>query len=241
MSNVVLCGRRTFSEDALHFSWRAHFGDLQCHFAGTRATFDVSCCVFFKIALSRLRQVVTLTTPHSTLHTPHSTLHTPHFQLYTQHSTFSSLHSTLYTPCFFTSHSLHFTFSAPHSKPYTLHFTLYTVHSTLHFTLNTFHFTLNTPHFTFYTLHPTLNTPRFTLYTPHCTFFSPRSRSTLYTLHSIVYTAFLFSHNYDSGVRSPTCGHSGLWASSCFSGIFFLQNSKGRIVTNECCITINYP
>ena len=38
---------------------------------------------FFRIAMSRLREVVTLTTPHSTLHTLHSRLHTANFTLYT--------------------------------------------------------------------------------------------------------------------------------------------------------------
>ena len=66
---------------------------------GRRNTFVVSCCVFLQIALSGLRDVVTLTTPHSTLYIPHFTLHTLHstisipiFTLYTLHSTLSTLH-----------------------------------------------------------------------------------------------------------------------------------------------------
>ena len=56
VSKVILCGRRntfdfaSFSEDELHFPWRAqHFGDLQRHFGcrGRRGTSDVPCCVFF--------------------------------------------------------------------------------------------------------------------------------------------------------------------------------------------------
>ena len=38
--------------------------------------------------------------------------------------------------------------------------------------------------------------------------------STFYTLHCTLYTPFLFSHNYDSGVRYHKCEHWGSWASS---------------------------
>ena len=72
---------------------------------------------FWRIAMSGLREVVTLTTPHSTLYTPHLTLHTLNSTLYNLNSTLCIPHSTLYTP--------HFTLHAPH-------FTLYTVQSTLH-------------------------------------------------------------------------------------------------------------
>ena len=86
VSKVVLCGRHntfaSFSEDELHFSWQAqHFGGHHRHFAwqpqhfrrvalrgrrvsivilrGTRNTLDVSCCVFLRIVLSGLQQLVT--------------------------------------------------------------------------------------------------------------------------------------------------------------------------------------
>ena len=113
---------------------------------------------FLRIALSRLREVVTLTTPRFTLYTPTFAL-----PLYTLHSTSAIPHFTRYT--------LHSTLSTLNSAPHTLHSTLYTLH------------------FTFFT-----------------------SRSTLYTPH---FTLILFSHNYDSGIRFPTCGHSGSWVSSC--------------------------
>ena len=107
---------------------------------------------------------------------------------------------------------------------YTLHCTLHTLHVTLytpHFPLSTPHSTLCTPHLTLYTLHFPLHTPHFTLHTPPTlyTFHSTLHifYSTLYALHSTLYTPILFSHNYDSGVRYPTCGHSGSWASSCFN------------------------
>ena len=163
------------------------------------------------IALSGLREVVTLTLHalHFTLHTLHSTLCTLHFKRYTQHSTLYTSHSTLYT--------LHFPLHTPNFTLYTLHSTLHTLRPTLytpHLTLYTLHFTLYTLHSTLYTSHPTLYTPHFTLFTLHSTLHI--FYSTLYTLHSTLYTPFLFSHNYDSGVRYPTCGHSGSWASSCF-------------------------
>ena len=83
---------------------------------------------------------------------------------------------------------------------YTSNSTLYTLH----------HFTLYTPHLTPHTLHSTLYTLHSTLHIFY---------SALYTLYSTVYTPFLFSHNYDSGGRDPTCGHSVSWASSCFAPV----------------------
>ena len=180
--------------------------------------------VSWRIALSVLRDVVTLTTPHSTLHTPHFT--TPHFTFYT-------LRSQFHTFTLLQFYTLHFTLHTPHFTPYTLHSTLYTLHPTLctvHSTLYTLHHTLytslhctlHTLHSTLCTLHPTLYTLPTTLYTLHSThyvlhftlhtshFLLPALHFALHTLHS-----FLFSHNYDSGVRYPTCGHSGLWVSSC--------------------------
>ena len=102
--------------------------------------------VFLRIALSGLRDVVTLTTPHSTLYTSH-------FQLSTLHSTLSSLHSTLYT-LHSTLHTLHPTLHTPHSTTYTLHPTLYTPHftlDTLQSTLYNFNSTLYNPHLILHT------------------------------------------------------------------------------------------
>ena len=89
------------------------------------STCRVACLL--RIAISGLRDVVTLTTLHFALHTLHSTLHTldptssiPHFTLDTLHSTHATLHSTLHT----------------------FHFTLHTSH--LHLTLRTSHFTPRT-------------------------------------------------------------------------------------------------
>ena len=159
---------------------------------GSRSTLDVSCCVFFAnciVSASRSGDKVQIAyTPHFTLYTLHSTLHTLHSTLYTLHSTLYTLHSTLYT----------------------LHFTPHTLHSTIH----TLHFTLHTLHFTLHTLHLTLETPHFKSHTPHFTLHN--QHSTLSTFHSTLYTPFLFSHNFDSGVPSHTCEHSGSWASSCF-------------------------
>ena len=134
-----------------------------------------------------------------------STLQTSDILLRGRHSTFNvsccaflaDPHFTLYTP--------HFTLHLPHFTFHTiLHFThLYTPH----FTLHNWHFTLYTPHFTLHTLHSTLYTLHSTL---HIFYYM------LYTLHSTLYIPCLFSHDYDSGVRYPTCGHSGSWASSCF-------------------------
>ena len=61
VSQIILCGRHntlaTFSEDVLHFSWKAqHFGDLRCFFHGTRTTLDVSSCVFFAHRVVRAGQ-----------------------------------------------------------------------------------------------------------------------------------------------------------------------------------------
>ena len=115
VSSVVLCGRCStlamFAKAALQFSWQAqHFGDLKCHFAWQAHRFrHVLLHMFLPIAMSGLRNVVTLTTPHSTLYTPH---------FYTLHSTISIPHVALYTP--------HFQLYTQHSKLYTLHFTPYT-------------------------------------------------------------------------------------------------------------------
>ena len=65
VSKVVLCGRRkafaTFSEDVFQFSWQAqHFGDLYRYVAWQAQHFrHVVWCVFLRIALSGLREVVT--------------------------------------------------------------------------------------------------------------------------------------------------------------------------------------
>ena len=64
VSKVVLRGRRntfaTFSEDEFQFSWQAqHFGRGRLHLRGRRSTLEESCCVFLRIALSGLPQVVT--------------------------------------------------------------------------------------------------------------------------------------------------------------------------------------
>ena len=164
---------------------------------------------YLGIALSGLRQVVTLHTqhftlfiytPHSTLNTLHSTLYTPHFTLYTPHSALYTPHSTLYTP-HSTLHTSHFTLHTSHFILYTSHFTLHTPHFTLqtqHFTLHTLHYTLRTLHstlhtlyFTLYTPHSTLHTPHFTLYTPHSTLYTPHS--TLYTSHSSAFCSLQFT------------------------------------------------
>ena len=211
VSKVVVRGRRntfamrgrrntfaTFSEDALHLSQQAqHFGDLPCHFAWQSQHFrrvvlrlfcELHCQRFAKWWQGANCVHSTLYTLHFTLYIPHSTLYTPHSTLYTPHSTLYTPHSTLYT--------LHPTLYTPQSILYTLHSTLYTSHSTLY----TLHLTLETPHFK-------SHTPHFTLHNQH---------STLSTFHSTLYTPFLFSHNFDSGVPSHTCEHSGSWASSCF-------------------------
>ena len=110
-------------------------------------TCPVAC--FLRIALSGLRQVVTLNTP--TLYAPLDTLH-PHFTRQTWRFTPHTLHSTLYTH---TLHS-HFTVHTLHCPLYTPHFRLSTPHlilHTLHFTLHTSHFLLHIVHFTLHTLH----------------------------------------------------------------------------------------
>ena len=151
--------------------WRC-FQKTRCSFGDRRSTletsdailrgrptaFDVSCCVFLPIALSGLRKVVTLTTPHSTLYTLDSTLYTPHFTLDTLQSQFHTSHSALYTPHFqlYTQHS---TLSSLHSAPFTLHFTPHTLHSRL----QNLHCTLHTLHLTLYTLQITINTLHFKL------------------------------------------------------------------------------
>ena len=163
---------------------------------------------YLGIALSGLRQVVTLHTqhftlfvymPHSTLNTLHSTLYTPHFTLYTPHSALYTPHSTLYTP-HSTLHTSHFTLHTSHITLYTLNSTLYTPHSTLytlHSTLNTLHSTLCTPHFTLHTLHFTLHTLHSILHTLHSILHTPHStlhtpRFTLHTLpHSAVYSSLV--------------------------------------------------
>ena len=144
---------------------------------------------YLGIALSGLRQVVTLHTqhftlfiytPHSTLNTFHSTLYTPHFTLYTPHSALYTPHSALYT--------LHSTLHTPHFTLHTSHFTLYTLHSTLytpHSTLYTLHSTLNTLHSTLRTLHSTLHTLYSTLYTLYSTLYA--LYSTLHSLHSTLH------------------------------------------------------
>ena len=160
--------------------WQAqHFGYLHRHFAWQAQHFrHVELRVFTnrRIALSGLRPVVTLNTPHFALHT--QTLH---------------LHLTL------TLYTLHCPLHTPHSTLYTLHPTPYTPH-----------LKLPTPHFTLHTLNCPLHTPHFTLYTSHSTLYTPHF--TLYTLHFTLYTPFLFSQNYNSGVRYHTCEHSGSWA-----------------------------
>ena len=127
-----------------------------------RNALDVSCYVLLRIAMSRLRQVVTLhtfpftlSTLHSALciHTPHFTLYTPNYTIYTPHSTPYTLHSTLYTS--------RFTLYTPHSTLYTPHFPLHTPHFTLHMS----HLTLHTSHSTFDTPHSQLHTLRSKLYT----------------------------------------------------------------------------
>ena len=177
VSKMVWYDRRntfaTFSEDALHCSWKAqHFGDLRCHFAWQAQHFwHVVLRIFGE---SHCQGCATWW--HSPLH---STLYTPNFTLHTLNST---LHFTLYTP-HFKLYTWHFTLYTPHFKLYTWHFTLRTPHFTLytfHSTLHTLHFTLSTPytlHSTLFTLHPiilytvysTLSTFHFTLYTPHFT------------------------------------------------------------------------
>ena len=136
VTKIVLCGRHntfaTVPEDALHVAWQAqHFGHLRCHFAWLVQHFRrVVLRVFFRIEMSGLRDMVKLTTPHSTLYTPHHTLH----------STLYALHPTLSIPVF------------------TL-FTLYILHSTLytqHFTLSTFTLLTLHVHFTLHTLQPTV-------------------------------------------------------------------------------------
>ena len=48
-----------FSEDVLHVSWQArHFGYLDVILRGKRSTFDVSCCLFLRIELPDLHEVV---------------------------------------------------------------------------------------------------------------------------------------------------------------------------------------
>ena len=180
-------------------------------------------------------------TLHFPLHTLHFTLYTLHFTLHILHFTLHTLHLTLYTP-HLTLHTLHFTPYTPHFTLWTLHSTLYTLRSTLHtlhstlstlqfplatlhptlytfrFPLHTLHFILYSLHSTRYTLHSTLYTLHSTLYTLHPTLYTLHfTLSTLSTFHSTLYTPFLFSHNFDSGVPYIMCEHSGSWASSCFN------------------------
>ena len=127
--SIFWCDRRntlaSLSEDELHFSQQAqHFGDLHRHFAwqAQRRVAAARCvCFFWRIALSGLRQVVTMCVGHresvilrgrgsisDTLHSLHSihfTLHTLQLTLYTPHPTYT-LHFTHPT---FTLHTLHFT------------------------------------------------------------------------------------------------------------------------------------
>ena len=108
-----------------------------------------------RLAMSGLRDVVTLTTPHSTFFTPHFTFHTFHSAISIPH--FNSTLSTLYTP---------------HFQLYTQHSTLSILHSSPpHFTLHTLHSTLDTPHLTLctHTSAPHSSPPRFTLHTPRLT------------------------------------------------------------------------
>ena len=149
---------------------------------GKRNTSDVSRCVFLRIAMSELRDLVTpckfrgrrsMFWHGMTLHTLHSTRYTLHSTLYTL-----QLDSTHYTP--------HSTLYTLHSRLNTLHFPLHTPLCTLHSTLYTQHFTLHTSHFLFHALHSTIYTPYFTVYTPHFTLHSPYF--TLYTPHFTVYT-----------------------------------------------------
>ena len=130
--SIFWCDRRntlaSLSEDELHFWQQAqHFGDLHRHFAWQAAEtcrgVALRVCFFLRIALSGLRQVVTMCKSrgkrgasrechfawqgpyfgHSTLFTLH-TLCAPHFTVDTLHST-PYLHSTLYTSRFYTPHS----------------------------------------------------------------------------------------------------------------------------------------
>ena len=227
---------------------------------GRRSTLDACCCVFLRLALSGLRQVVTtcklrgrcgtswgftlhfaLHTPHSTLYTPRSTLYTLHFTLHTLHLTFHNLHSKLYT--------LHSTLDTSHSTLYTLHITLHA----LHLTLRTPHFTVYTPHSTLYTLHfsrltsnfaldtlhSTLYTPHFTLYTPHSTLYTPHTA--LYTPHFTLYTRYFTLHNprFTPYTLFPT-QHPVVFTLQTLTALHYIPHStvytgtgnRGRMMTN---------
>jgi len=150
---------------------------------GTRRTLGVSCCVFLRIALSGLRQVVTTCKRVAGVGQRESVIlrgrgniwcrsivceyhfawqaqFFGHFTLYTPHS--APTHHTLLN---FTLHTSHCILYILRCTLYTLHSTLYTPHSTLrtlHFTLRNLQSTLYILHFTFYTLHSTLQSLHFT-------------------------------------------------------------------------------
>ena len=172
---------------------------------GTRRTLGVSCCVFLRIALSGLRQVVTTCKRVAGVGHRESVILRGRGNIWCR-SIVCGISFCMAGAVFRTLYTLHSALctDTPHSTLYTPHFTLYTLHSTLytsHFTLNTLHPTLYTPHFTLYTLqstlyilHFTLHTPEFTLYilnftpyTPHFTFYTPHF--TLYTPHSTIPTS----------------------------------------------------
>ena len=185
---------------------------------GKRNTSDVSRCVFLRIAMSELRDLVTpckfrgrrsMFWHGMTLHTLHSTRYTLHSTLYTLQldSTHYTPHSTLYT-LHFTLQTQHFTLSTPHS---TLHFTFHTLHSTLytpHFTLFIPRTTLYNLHSLLYSLHSTLYTPLSILYTLHSTLYSLHFtlctlHSTLYTLHSTLQTLHSTLYTLHSTLDTP--------------------------------------
>ena len=180
----IFCWLQTSNQDAIWPKKSLGWQGLQMH--GNSVQIFRSCCSFgmkVKRLFRQFPQQPWKLIPHSI----HFTLATLHFTLHTLHFTLRTLHFTLHTLCFI-SHTLHSTLYTPHFTLYTPHFTLYTPHLTLY-----------TPNFTLYTP-PTLYTLHFALHICY---------STLYTLHCTIYTPFFFSHNYDSGVRYPTCGHWG--------------------------------
>ena len=171
---------------------------------GTRRTLGVSCCVFLRIALSGLRQVVTTCKRVAGVGHRESVILRGRGNIWCR-SIVCGISFCMAGAVFRTLYTLHSSVctDTPHSTLYTPHFTLYTLHSTLytsHFTLNTLHPTLYTPHFTLYTPQLTIYTLHSTLYTPHSRVYTLHSKlytlhSTLHILHSTLYTLHSTLHN----------------------------------------------
>ena len=166
----IFCGRRSALETSIVI------------LRGRRSGSDVWRCVFLRIALSGLCQVVTTSKSRGRC----GTLRECNFAWQWMAVAVLFGADLVSMECDFAWHVWSF-----------WHSTLYTVHSTLH----TLHLTLHTLHSTLYTLHFTLCTLKITLYTLHSTLCTLHSR--LYTLHSALCTLYSTLYTLHSTLRTP--------------------------------------